>query len=238
MAKSEIFSQSLKTQNVVSIVIQEITNKIISGNLKPGDKLPIESELCNTFQVGRNSIREAIKILEAYGVVYIKRGEGTFVNDKYSQKMLDPVLYGILLQQNFTKDVILLRKVLDIGILHTVMSNITPSQIATLNEELAKMQLLLDTKETDMQAIYEADVNFHMTITKLTYNEMLYSVYSYVDRITVPSRTNALKLILDTGDKTKFFALHQEIITIITEKKFTDIEATLSNHYQFWERTI
>ena len=47
-------------------------------------------------------MREAIKILEAYGVVYIKRAEGTFVNDTYNHKMLDPMLYGILLDKNMS----------------------------------------------------------------------------------------------------------------------------------------
>lgn len=79
--------------------MDQITNAIINGELLPGDKLPTEPELCETFNVGRNSVREAIKILEAYGVVEIKRASGTYVRKEYNYKMLYPILYGIILQK-------------------------------------------------------------------------------------------------------------------------------------------
>ena len=125
-----ILSRSLQNKSIVSRIVNQITDAIINGELKPGDKLPTETSLCATFEVGRNSIREAIKILEAYGVVYIKRPDGTFVNDRYSQKMLDPMLYGILLEKNSSDEIIQLRKVLDIGIMQQIMHTITPEQIA------------------------------------------------------------------------------------------------------------
>lgn len=236
--KSNVFSQPLTTENVVDRIVKQITDKIISGDLKPGDKLPTEPELCRTFQVGRNSVREAIKILCAYGIVYIKRAEGTFINDRYSQKMLDPMLYGILLQGNFAEDIVLLRKVLDIGILHTVMDTVTEDQLNMLSDHLERLKTLVFAPEPDMEAIFDADVDFHMEITRFTGNEMLYSIYSYVDRITRPSRDHALQIILDKNEKNTFIELHEKIITLIRERQFDEIETTLTNHYQFWSQVI
>ena len=236
--KSNVFSQPLTTENVVDGIVKQITDKIISGDLKPGDKLPTEPELCQAFQVGRNSVREAIKILCAYGIVYIKRAEGTFINDRYSQKMLDPMLYGILLQGNFAEDVVLLRKVLDIGILHTVMDTVTEDQLNMLSVHLERLKTLVFAPEPDMEAIFDADVDFHMEITRFTGNEMLYSIYSYVDRITRPSRDHALQIILDKNEKNTFIELHEKIITLIRERQFDEIETTLTNHYQFWSQVI
>lgn len=236
--KSNVFSQPLTTENVVDRIVKQITDKIISGDLKPGDKLPTEPELCQAFQVGRNSVREAIKILCAYGIVYIKRAEGTFINDRYSQKMLDPMLYGILLQGNFAEDIVLLRKVLDIGILHTVMDTVTEDQLNMLSDHLERLKTLVFAPEPDMEAIFDADVDFHMEITRFTGNEMLYSIYSYVDRITRPSRDHALQIILDKNEKNTFIELHEKIITLIRERQFDEIETTLTNHYQFWSQVI
>ena len=236
--KSNVFSQPLTTENVVDRIVKQITDKIISGDLKPGDKLPTEPELCQAFQVGRNSVREAIKILCAYGIVYIKRAEGTFINDRYSQKMLDPMLYGILLQGNFAEDVVLLRKVLDIGILHTVMDTVTEDQLNMLSVHLERLKTLVFAPEPEMEAIFDADVDFHMEITRFTGNEMLYSIYSYVDRITRPSRDHALQIILDKNEKNTFIELHEKIITLIRERQFDEIETTLTNHYQFWSQVI
>ena len=54
-------------------------------------------------------------------MVYIKRAEGTFVNDTYNHKMLDPMLYGILLAKNMRIDIIQVRKVLDTGMLYQII---------------------------------------------------------------------------------------------------------------------
>ena len=236
--KNRLFSQPIQTENVVDRIVTQITEKIISGDLKPGDRLPTEPELCQAFGVGRNSVREAVKILCAYGVVYIRRAEGTFINDRYSQKMLDPMLYGILLQGNFAEDILLLRKVLDIGILHTVMNQVTEKQLGTLKDCLRRLEALVFAVQPDMEAIFDADVEFHMAITRFTGNEMLYSIYSYVDRITRPSRDHALQLILDQDRKNLFIELHRKIITLIREKQLSEIETTLTNHYQFWSQVI
>ena len=106
---------------VVNKVIDAITSDIIEGRLLPGDKLPTEMELCAKYGAGRNSVREAIKQLEANGVVYIKRADGTFVSTSYSPKLLDPMLYSIILKENSWQDFVELRSAIDIGILHVIV---------------------------------------------------------------------------------------------------------------------
>lgn len=64
---------------------------MINKELKVGDKLPTEIELSKSFGVGRNSIREAIKILVAFDVFEIRRLEETFVTNEFSDKMLKGV---------------------------------------------------------------------------------------------------------------------------------------------------
>ena len=79
------------------VIIQRITDSLISGDLKPGDKIPTEQEFCDQLKVGRNTVREAIKVLIAFGVLEIRRSEGTFVVDHFSPKLMDSVLYGLIL---------------------------------------------------------------------------------------------------------------------------------------------
>lgn len=232
-----LFSRAIMNENVVDSIVRQITDKIISGDLKPGDKLPIETDLCEAFHVGRNSVREAIKILCAYGIVYIKRSEGTFINDKYSRNMLDPLLYGILLQKDFAKDIILLRKVVDTGIIHHVMNTVTQQQLHILQKHLHRIKELL-VPPIDRDALLTADIDFHTQITDFAHNEMLSGIYTYVDRITRPSRKKAIQIILEENKVKEFFELHQKIFTAIMQKQFTQIEDILTNHYQFWERTI
>ena len=76
------------------VIIQRITEALISGDLRPGDKIPTEQEFCDQLKIGRNTVREAIKVLIAFGVLEIRRSEGTFVVDHFSPKLMDSVLYG------------------------------------------------------------------------------------------------------------------------------------------------
>ena len=123
MIDRSVFKE-IGNKSVVEQIVDSIVNAIIDGKIKPGDKIPTEAELCATMNVGRNSVREAIKILVAYGVLVIKRAEGTFVTKGYNNKMLYPVLYGIILKENAANQVIELRKIIDDGILHLVIEKI------------------------------------------------------------------------------------------------------------------
>ena len=101
--------QKNAVKSVVDQVMDGIISQIIDGTLHPGDKLPTEMELCKQFGAGRNSVREAVKKLQAYGILYIKRADGTFVSENYNQKMLDPMLYSIILQKNSWQEFVELR---------------------------------------------------------------------------------------------------------------------------------
>lgn len=116
-------SETGKKKSVVDRVVDGIVSGIISGEFQPGSKLPTEVELCRQYEAGRNSVREAIKKLEANGVVYIKRADGTFVSETYNQKLLDPMLYQIILKKNSWKDFVQLRAVIEIGTLNVILEN-------------------------------------------------------------------------------------------------------------------
>ena len=113
--------QKNAVKSVVDQVMDGIISQIIDGTLHPGDKLPTEMELCKQFGAGRNSVREAVKKLQAYGILYIKRADGTFVSENYNQKMLDPMLYSIILQKNSWQEFVELRSVIDIGTLNIII---------------------------------------------------------------------------------------------------------------------
>ena len=76
----------INNRSMVDIVISRLTDAIINGELKPGDQIPVEPELVRTLGVGRNTVREAVRILVAYGVLEIRRAEGTYVCDGFSPK--------------------------------------------------------------------------------------------------------------------------------------------------------
>ena len=136
--------QKNAVKSVVDQVMDGIISQIIDGTLHPGDKLPTEMELCKQFGAGRNSVREAVKKLQAYGILYIKRADGTFVSENYNQKMLDPMLYSIILQKNSWQEFVEMRSVIDIGTLNIIIqrndiTSFLPDLYRTFGELSAEM---------------------------------------------------------------------------------------------------
>lgn len=64
------------TEKVAEVVAREIVHDIVRRNLRPGTKLPPESEMLETYQLGRASLREALRILEVQGLIVIRPGRG------------------------------------------------------------------------------------------------------------------------------------------------------------------
>ena len=99
MLNNDNMMTPVSNESVVQQVINKITDAIMAGEFKPGDKLPTEMEMISLFKVSRNSLRSAIQTLRAYGVVEVRRPEGTFVCSDFSPQILNPMLYSIILHE-------------------------------------------------------------------------------------------------------------------------------------------
>ena len=67
---------SIESENLSSVAVKQILNLIINKTLKPGDKIPTESELCKIMNISRGTLREALKSLENLGLNNVHCLEG------------------------------------------------------------------------------------------------------------------------------------------------------------------
>lgn len=235
MTEKSYLHESLGGKSIVDKIVDNITNAIINGELKPGDKIPTETELCESMGVGRNTVREAIKILDAYGVVHIRRAEGTFVNQEYNSKMLYPILYGIILQRDSANQIIELRKVIDVGTLQVVINKLTKEKLTAIENALKELEKEIYSPEANARKVYEADVKFHSEIVGVTENVMIESIGNYIDKITRQSRTHAIDQILVKKEAGKFLELHKNIIKLLVDKEAAFVPSVVEEHYQYWQ---
>jgi len=80
-------------------IVQQLRELIEKENIQPGDKLPSERVLTERLQVGRSSVREALRSLELLGLIETKHGGGTFLADSQHHKRVD-VVGSFLLRNN------------------------------------------------------------------------------------------------------------------------------------------
>lgn len=233
---TESFLKEIGGKSVVEQIVDNVTNAIINGELKPGDKIPTENELCASMGVGRNSVREAIKILEAYGVLTIKRAEGTFVKQDFDSKMLYPVLYGIILQKDSANQIIELRKVIDVGILQLAIDKLDLDSLHKAERVMQELEQKMSAVTADANAIFEADTAFHRVLAAITQNALLEGICAYVDQITKKSRLKAIENFLNDKATEQFLLMHREMLRVLKEKDRTKINEVVENHYQYWEK--
>lgn len=228
---------TIKNVSVVDAVKDWIIEQLIGGNLRPGSKLPTEAELCAKLGASRNSVREAIKQLEAYGVVYIKRAEGTFVTKGFEPRMLSPLLFSFILQNNRWEDFVELRRAIDIGTLYVIVAR-KPGreELAGLKTALEEFEATLTGDDLNMVEITEADCNFHNKIISLSGNPQLITLSEYVNRITVPSREKTTEIVLASGEIDSYFRLHRQLYNIVESGDKSGIERAVLDHYVFWEK--
>ncbi|WKA59893.1 GntR family transcriptional regulator [Planococcus shenhongbingii] len=80
-------------------VVRDIRDMIRREKIRPGDRIPSERELAETMQVGRSTLREALRSLELLGLIETRRGEGTFLADHRNHQLVE-VLSTFILQDN------------------------------------------------------------------------------------------------------------------------------------------
>ena len=235
MKKESQLCNPRNRESAVDYVFNAIISAITYRELKPGGRLPTESELSQNLGVGRNSVREAIKKLEAYGIVKIQRAEGTFICQEYNQRMLDPLLYGMLLQPDSWNSFVQLRSALEIGTIHLACDLASSQDIHKL-EQLAQClgeELRKDYPNTDI--ILEFDRQFHGKLAQITSNQMILDVAEYIAQITLLSRRATLQAVLQQKETEPFLQKHLALLQVLKDRDYGGIQKAVLAHYEDWK---
>ena len=151
-------------------IVEQIEGRILSGELKPGDRLPPERELTKQFGVSRTAVREAMKALSQRGLIAIQPGRGTFVIDSTNQVVRHSI--GLMLKidlEEGTRNLVEIRDILEPEIAARAALRAKPEQVAVMKEALATM----DRSMEDIKAFIEADLDFHLALAEATNNQLI-----------------------------------------------------------------
>ncbi len=157
-------------------VVNAIRDAIRTGELKEGDKLPNETEMSKTLGVGRSSLREGMRILNAYGVVEIRQGEGTFIINKCAERVFE--MLGFFSDDPTMQYLIELRHVIEMGSLKLIYDKITPEQCQKLKE----LSDAIDYSKPTEKNIW-VDKKFHELLIEITGNPLLIQIYTMLSKM-------------------------------------------------------
>jgi GntR family transcriptional repressor for pyruvate dehydrogenase complex len=214
-------------RNLAQGVVAHLTDSIRSGALKPGDKLPTESEIMRLLGVSRTVVREAISHLQAAGLVETRHGIGTFVLEPSASPMgLDPATVVTM------RDVLAL---LELRIsLETEAAGLAAGRRS--DAQLAQLRAALDSFEecarNGLETV-EPDMAFHLLIAQSAGNRYFHDILSHLGTNIIPrARINSARIAQD--DPVQYMERvvheHEDIFSAIARRDADGARAAMRTH--------
>lgn len=161
-------------------IAEEMTEKIKAGEWRTDQKLPSERELAEQYGVGRNVVREALKVLSEKCLVRVVTGKGNYVtapgNEFLQNRMEEALDYSRFKQ----KDIIDAREAIEMAIARATVENATPQQVKLLRDIYWRMEEALENRK----AFTEEDAQFHLAIADCSGNAVLKMMTITLNNVT------------------------------------------------------
>jgi DNA-binding FadR family transcriptional regulator len=208
------------------VVQDEVKSYIIQHRLKAGDPLPPETELAQQLNISRNSVREAVKALEALGILEARPGTGLFVRDFSFDSILNNLAYGILFDLKPLIDVLEVRFHLEYSMVEKVIQKVTSEQIQRLREVLDEMRLAAE------QGYYsaEADRAFHRHLYDYINNDVLWRILDVFWTVLRQAEDHAA--LPRPADPVESYHVHVPILDALEAGDADAMRAAITRHYQ------
>jgi GntR family transcriptional repressor for pyruvate dehydrogenase complex len=136
-------------------IVKQLREMITVDGLKSGDRLPSERELSEHLNVGRSSVREALRALELLGLIETRRGEGTFIRDFRGHQLVQLLSTFILQDEKAKRDVFETKNLIEMDCLRLALPRIEKNSIKALDDKVRSGSL--DDDEFFYQIIEIAD---------------------------------------------------------------------------------
>ncbi len=175
--KSNITFKPAKTQRASDVIYQQIYQKIISGELKTGDRLPAERELCEQFGRSRPSIREALRMLQQDGLIKITVGVngGAIVQGISLESAEQPLRQLIDVGAITLQELVDYRSYNDYCCGQLAVQYCTEEDLAELKKIIAQYNAEIEKYTNEggnFNGIEQADIEFHRTLAHSSHNKL------------------------------------------------------------------
>jgi DNA-binding FadR family transcriptional regulator len=164
--------------------IEQIKRLIASGALGAGERLPAERDLATRLGVSRPTVREAVRALEALGVLESKAGTGTYVSDLSPELLSGPMRFILDANRAAIQELCNVRMVLEVAAARWAAPRITADELSKLEEAVDGLRVHVD----EIEALVQADIAFHHFIHRASGNALLVALMSSISELDRQTR--------------------------------------------------
>ena len=174
-----------------SRIATQLVELIELQKLLPGDKLPPERQLAELLEVSRPSLREALHILQAQGVVQIKHGQGTFVQEPVVAQELRA---SVMTKTHGLNELFDAREVLEVPAAKWAAEKATKEDIRLLRATLNQIDKITSIKPIDFDQLQALDAKFHLSIVGIAGNRFINQTLNVLQDVMRMSMETTLRL--------------------------------------------
>lgn len=227
--RSSSLSAPVNRGSVVVLVMERIKQALIREELKPGDFLPSEAELTRNLGVGKSSVREAVKMLQAMGIVEVRRGQGTVIRNQPGENSLNTLVYQLILARGVTQDVLDFRLMFEPAYTIMAMHRATDQDYGVIQETIDRLQAALQ----DSVQSAKHDLAFHRAILYATRNPMAIRIGETMLEMFEASIETSMRTLPDVALKD-----HKQIFKAFRAKDEAAVRAAIAESATSWERCL
>ena len=223
--------QSNKRESAVDIVVNNIKQLLIERKLKPGDRLPNELEISEGMGVSRGSVREAMKILSAFGLIDIRVGNGTYVCETPGNSLMDSLLFSFFVSNPDIENLYEFRHIFEIDVLELVLKHYDSNEPerAAVKKNLKDLEKMMKEGASPEQ-LKENDMEFHHLLGSCTKNLLIERIYNFVMEFMEPSIA-----ITHRKQKGEFvYQVHKHILDVIETRNYELIDEAITDSVDTW----
>lgn len=226
---THLLATPLKKGSVVSLVMERIKEAILNKELKPGDYLPSEAELTKNLGVSKSSVREAIKMLQALGVVEVRRGQGMIIRDRPSEDSISPMIFQLMLDNGYPEDLVELRLMFEPAFSVMAMERATKEDIRRIGKTLEKFEAAIKAGEQ----VADDDIAFHLAILHTTRNPLVIRIGETIFQLFRSSISISMKNIPEIALRD-----HRRIFEAFCKKEEAKLRKAILKSYEGWKRSL
>ena len=214
-------------------IIAQISDALVSGELKPGDRLPPERELAEQFGVSRTVIRDAVKTLAGRGILHVKHGAGIFVTTSEENAIgrLGALSDILPLQGVSLRDLFEVRKVLEAEGAEWAARRRNDYHLKRLRDILEDAY----RNSENIEVLSERDAQFHVAIAEASQNLVLVRVMLTLLDLLAQSRRESLSI---PGRARLSLKDHERILEKIEAQRHERARETMLEHLTSVESAV
>lgn len=217
----------IKTPKVYEQIVDQISQQIAQGHLKPGDRLPSERELVERFKVSRASIREALSALVMMGLVEVRSGEGTYIRRVNAESVVTPLAWMLVIEKNTDLELYESRKIIEVQAAGLAAERANIDDFNDMFEALETMRKNLKLHHLGE----EPDHNFHYAIAKAAHNKILLRLMTTLsDTLRKSLKSNRSKIFEHEDSPQKLFNEHFQIYEAIKNRDVEKAQKLMMDH--------